>query len=350
MRELELHDTNGIIFLAVAEVNGEAYFSSWYHNGLFRLHKDGATEFIMLFDKNGDESPWHEFAVGAEDTVMFVPASMENEIALFTPQDMKMEYLKFPSSGKKCLGRPFWGYAKENNITYLLPNNYDAVLAFNEDSKRFLRYVLPVDKDIFSKGESVFANGVTVDKTVYFCPWNCSGVLTFNLQTMEFKTVARVAERTFRHIFHIDGRLYFIPRALGTDIVIYDIKENCLLEKAMPEAVRGACICMFHDGEGSIYLLPDRGDRVWIWNPASGALDSIALKIPGDIELGQVCFNEARALWNGRIIFTAQETLSAMLFDKKEFRAFDIGRGEGLFLDMLLSMVRHREGITVHEY
>lgn len=345
-----MHDTNGIIFLAVAELDGETYFSSWYHNGLFRLHKDGTTDFIMLFDKYGDVSPKHEFAIGMRNAIMFIPSSSEHEIALFTPKEKKIEYLKYPDSEKKCMYRPFWGYAARNNTTYLLPNNYDAILAFDQDSKEFFRYILPVNNNAFDEEQSVLIDGITVGETVYFCPWNCSDMISFNLETFEFEILGEVAKTTYRHIFYIEGKLYLIPRILTHDIMVYDVQKKELQKRVMPSAIQGICICAFADDEGNIYLLPNNENVVWIWNPLSDTLDSADVKISPNAPDGGLCFNESRDLWKGKIIFTALETLSSLLFDGKELNTFDIDRGRGLFLDILISMMENHDGTTMYEY
>lgn len=350
MRELEMHVTNGLVFLAVAELDGETYFSAWGHNGLFRLHKDGTTDFIMLFDKYGDVSPKHEFAIGMRDTIMFIPSNSEQEIALFTPKDKKIEYLKYPAPEKECMYRPFWGYVKRNTTIYLLPNSYDAVLAFDQNSKEFFRYVLPVERETFCEEKSVFIGGITVDNIVYFCPWNSSEMISFNLETSEFEILGETAKTTYRHIFHIEGKLYLIPRILTLDIMVYDLQKKELQKRVMPSAIQGICICAFADDKGNIYLLPNNENVVWIWNPLSDTLDSADIKIGQNAPDNGLCFNESRDLWKGKIIFTALETLSSLLFDGKEFKTFDIDRGKGLFLDILISMMENHDGTTIYEY
>lgn len=350
MRELEVHTTNGLVFLAVAEFDGKTYFSAWEHNGLFRLHKDGTTDFIMLFDKYGDVSPKHEFAVGLKDAIMFIPSSSENEIALFTPKDNKIEYLKYPSPEKECAFRPFWGYVKKDATTYLLPNSYDAVLAFDEDSKEFFRYILPVGKDAFCEEKSVFIGGITVDKAVYFCPWNSSEMISFDLETFEFEILGEVSKNTYRHIFYIDEKLYLIPRTLGLDTTVYDLREKIFWKKSMPSAVKGICICSFADEEGNIYLIPNNENVVWIWNPLSDTLDSADIKLIQNAPDSELCFNESRDLWGGKIISTDLETLSTLLFNGKELKTLDINKGRGLFLDILMSMVKNHDRCVIYEY
>ncbi len=350
MREIEMHDTNGITFLAVAECGGKTYFSAWGRNGLFELHRDGRADFIMLFDKYDGESPMHEFAFRIRDTIMFIPSGPENEIAVFTPETRKIEYLKYPASEKKYTCRPFWGYVSRNNITYLLPNSYDAVLAFDHDSGKFTRYVLPVKSDAFGEEKWVIINGTTVDETVYFCPWGCSDLISFDLQTLEFKIWGKVKEDTFRHMFYVDGKLFLIPRILNSAFIIYDIQKNTFLERTMPSGMKGICICAFADENGNIYLLPNNESKVWIWNPVLETLRSIELKICGGFKKNELCFNEARDLWGGKIMSTNLEMLSHLMFDGKEIRLFDISKSNGLFLDILMNMVENHKGITVYEY
>ena len=350
MQEIEMHNTNGITFLAVAEVGGKTYFSAWYHNGIFQLHKDGTVEFIMLFDRYGDESPRHEFAFVIKDTIVFVSSLPEYEIVLFSPGDKKIEYLKYPVSEKTCVYRPFWGYVNRNNTTYLLPNCYDAVLAFNLDNRTFSRYVLPVERDAFCEEASVIVGGTAVDEAVYFCPWNCSEIISFNLLTLEFKILGKVPKNVFRHMLYIDKKIILIPRMLGASILVYDIEENTLAEKEMPPMIQGICICVFVDEKGNMYFFPHGQGKVWIWNLASETLDMIKLKTNNEVKIEQLYFNEARDLWGGKIIFTDYETLSHLLFDGKEIKLFDINKKQGLFLDILMNMVDNHIGMAVYEY
>jgi len=350
MREIEMHDINGITFLAAAECGGKTYFSAWGYNGLFELHQDGKADFIMLFDKYDGESPMHEFAFRIRDTIMFIPSRSENEIAVFTPETKKIEYLKFPASEKKCTYRPFWGYVSRNNITYFLPNSYDAVLALDHDSGKFTRYVLPVEADSFCKDESVIISGITVDETVYFCPYHCSDLISFHLRTCEFKILGKVKKSTFRHMFYADGKIYLLPRTLSSDFIIYNIKKNTFLERTMPSVMKGICICAFDGGNGNIYLLPDNEHKVWIWNLISDTLHSIEIKISRETENNELCFKEARDLWGGKMISTNLDTLSCLRFDGKEIRPFHISKSDGLFLDILMNMVDNHTEITVYEY
>lgn len=350
MQEIEMHNTNGITFLAVAEVGGKTYFSAWYHNGIFRLHKDGTTEFIMLFDKYGDESPRHEFAFAIKDTIAFVSSRLENGIVLFFPEEKKVEYLDYPVSQKNCTYRPFWGYVSRNDTTYLLPGCYDAVLAFNQEDKTFCRYVLPVEKDAFCEEASVIVGGVTVDETVYFCPWNCSEIISFNLKNFEYKVLGKVQKKVFRHMFYIDRKIILVPRILGSGLLVYDIQDNSLTEKEMPSMMQGICICAFADERGNLYFLPHGEGKVWIWNPVSDTLDMIELKISNGDVRQQLYFNETRDLWGGKIIFTDYETLSHLLFDGREIKPFDINKKQGLFLDILKSMADNHTGAVVYEY
>lgn len=350
MREIEMRNTNGISFLAVAEFDGKAYFSAWYHNGLFQLHKDGTADFIMLFDRYGGESPEHEFALTVKDAIMFIPSSSEDEIAIFTPKDKRIEYLRYPASEKKCTCRPFWGYVNRNNITYLLPNSYDAVLAFDSENRTFFRYVLPVGSDAFDEEKSALIDGVIVDETVYFCPWNYDNIISFDLRTFEFKILCKVKRNTFRHMLCIDGKIYLIPRILESGLMLYDMKENTLLEKDIPSVIRGICICAFADETGNIYFLPHNIGKVWIWNPVSETLDSINLKIHSGIKEDDLYFNEARDLWGGKIISSDYEILPHLIFDGKEVKLLNINKSQKLFYDILMNMMEKHTGTIICEY
>ncbi len=350
MREIEMHDTNGITFLAVAESGGKTYFSAWNHNGLFQLHQDGTTDFIMLFDKYGDESPSHEFAISIRDSVMFIPSVSDNEIAIFTPKTGEIKYLKYPVSKKVCMCRPFWGYVNRKKTTYLLPNSYDAVLAFHQDSGEFQRYVLPVEADAFCEEKSVFINGITVDETVYFCPWNYSDVISFNLETHEFQVLGKVKKNTFRHMFYLDKKIFLIPRVLETDFIAYDINENLFLERGMPSGIKGICVCAFADKNGNIYFLPNGENNIWRWNPAFKSLDLIKLKISNKISKDRLSFNEARDLWGGTIISPTLETVSRLMFNGEKIELLDISKKNQLFWNILTSMLDNHSGVTIHEY
>lgn len=349
MRDLEMHETNGITFLAVAEAGDTTYFSAWNHNGLFQLHKDGTTKFIMLFDKYGETSPRHEFAIKIKDSIMFIPSSSENEIAIFTPGNKKIEYLEYPPSAKKCLYRPFWGYTQKGDTIYLLPNSYDAVLAFDQRRQEFFRYILPIENDAFYEDKSVVIGGITVGETVYFCPWNHNEILSFNLQSFTFDVLGRIAKNTFRHMFYMDGKLFLLPRVLSNNYMVYDLESKELQEKNMPSVMQGICVCMFTDNLGNIYLLPDGKNKFWLWNPLSDTLNYADIKIDNNEPIDELCFNESRDLWNGKIIFAARENLSALQFDGNILRPFDIDKGKGLFLDILISMVENHDGRILYE-
>lgn len=350
MQEIEMHDTNGITFLAVAESDEKTYFSAWNHNGLFQLNRDGTTEFIMLFDQYGNNFPCHEFAISVRDTIMFIPSRAEDKIAIFTPKTRKMEYLKYPVPKKECIFRPFWGYVSRNNITYLLPNSYDAVLAFNQDSKEFYRYVLPVEKEIFCEEKSVFVSGITIEEKVYFCPWNCDYIISFSLETCEFHVLGKVKKNIFRHMFYINKKIFLIPRLLDSDFIVYDISENTFLERSMPSVIKGVCICAFADENGNIYLLPNNENKIWIWNPIFETLDLIDLKINSKLQNDELAFNEARNLWGGTIISPTIENISHLVFNEEKIEVFDISKKKRLFWDILTSMLDSHVGVMIHEY
>ena len=350
MQKLEMHDTKGMAFLAVAESGGHTYFSAWNHNGLFQLHEDGKADFIMLFDKYGSESPKHEFAIGIRDIILFIPSSLENEIVIFTPKNRKIEYLEYPVSEKKCMYRPFWGYVSRNNIIYLLPNSYDAVLTLDLDSREFIRYVLPVEGAAFYEEKSVIISGILVGETVYFCPWNCSNIISFDLETYEYKVLGKVKKNTFRHMFYIDKKFFLIPRSLDDSLVIYDTSAKVLLQENIPHSIKGICVCAFTDEKNNIYFLPNNEKKIWIWNPISEDLSSIDIGVSNENKKNALNFNEARDLWNGKIISTDWDTLSHLIFDGKGIKVFDICTNDGIFLDILMSMIKNQTEAIFYEY
>lgn len=350
MRDIEMHETKGITFLAVAESCGNTYFSAWNHNGLFQLHEDGTADFITLFHKCGGESPRHEFAIGIRDMILFIPSRPEQEIAIFIPKTEEVEYVNYPAPEKKCLCRPFWGYINENDILYLLPNNYDAILAYNLDSRTFFRYVLPIKTEAFGDEKSVFIGGETVGKTVYFCPWNCEDLVSFDLQTFEFKMLGKVNKNTYRHIFVIDQKIFLFPRILEDGFVVYDLRENSLAERDTSLMMEGVCVCTFITECGEIFFLPNEKNKAWIWNTVSGALSSIEIKVKSEEKVDALNFYEARDLWGGKIISTDWDNLSQLFVDGEEINVFDVKRDEDLFLKILMNMQGNHTGMLIYEY
>lgn len=243
------------------------YCSMCNVNGLYRKNiKTGEQEYLGRFERYDSGMGVHEMAFISDNSIFFMPYDNTEKVIAVYDLDMKnIEYIDLPYSPTYIIGRIACKAIDAGDAIWVIPCVYDAILRVDKathEIKRYDNWPSKIAEDGISKAK--FSDAVLIDGKIYICPYDCSGIVIFDVatETMEMVEI-EILNRVYRKMVFFKQKLYLFPENFDHDIVVFDINtgkiEKCLDK---PKAVEGeyhAITCV--DGR-HVWMFPYEGAKI----------------------------------------------------------------------------------------
>jgi len=168
--------------------------SGYNINGIFKIdYKRKKQELIYIFKNLSKQGRRYGSSIKYNNKIFFCPLS-ETYILVYDICRKSAEYIKIPSIGcmttQRMKNEKFFPYAVWNNILFLFPWRYPAVIKLNMDTyeiKADINWKQNFDIYVTDKLLTYFRRDVVVlDKIAYLITWNNPIIIKFDMKTENF--------------------------------------------------------------------------------------------------------------------------------------------------------------------
>ncbi len=316
-------------FYAGVLIGDWIYCSMYNVNGLYRKNiKTGEQENLGRFDKYNSGMGVHEMAFLSDDSIFFVPMEhREKLIAVYGLDTQQIEYLELPYSSTYVVGRIACTAIDTADAVWVIPCVYDAILRIDKathEIKRYDNWPKKILEDGISKAK--FSDAVLIDGKIYICPYDCSGIVIFDVATATMEMIEiEIINKVYRKIVSYNQKLYLFPENFDYEIIIFDLKEKkaekCKSKPINTEGEYHAITCI--NGR-DVWMFPYEGGQILKFDLETHKYDSITVHIDQNKKNMDIQFWDAYE--------TGEKALIAM---GKSTSPFIVVEGDKLLYDII---------------
>lgn len=338
-------------FNAAVQMGEYLYYSAKDTNGLFRADlSTGKSEFITMFDTE-NETDIHIHAFSVNDEIWFIPSFWGDKIAVFNTESLNIKYIDIPETKTKKItaanGYLFLKLIRKGDFVWLVPGVYDAFLCLNLNNRELRKIDLPISD--YEGINYLAAQGCEHNNKIYLCPWDYNKILSFDLETEEFKELgSTVEERVYRNIVVRENHLYLFPEKLPNDILDIDLNVNaCVRKKIDIEDTSELNIVMYYDDRtNQVFLFPRlREKRIYVLDMGNFTMNQIEIEFDDSYNISD------NAYW---LVITkiSEDTFCVISNDKMApilkchnhtFTSLSLACPKDLFVKQLLELMEKKE-------
>lgn len=268
-----------LTFEAIAVRGDMAYGSDYHRNGLYKVNMvTGECEYLCLFkEESVDGRRLHCQAIWIDSKIYFIPGAAKN-IAVYTPDSNRMEYIEIPHPiGKKYTfykaGFKFIRAIERGNDLWLIPCSYPGIVKLNT-----LNGEIKIYDDWIAEDEYFFRLGLYVENDkIIAANGKSNAVLIFDLESKS--GIIEHVGRNNQGVMNICkvGDVYWLAPRLSGAIIVWNPKKNTVKEydNYPDDFVSGNIVFSFvyRDSEDIIFI-PAQANKGIILNQKEASIQS----------------------------------------------------------------------------